>query len=106
VEVIKTEEKGSDVSLATYVVLDACRQDCDVIVVISNDSDLAEPLRIVRDELGIMTVVVNPQPAAQRSRNIAADVFKQLRASTLAARQLPAKITDQAGRVIQKPAAW
>jgi hypothetical protein len=31
-EVIKTEEKGSDVNLATYLMLDACRRDCDVVV--------------------------------------------------------------------------
>src|SRR6266540_5275919 len=44
VEVIKTEEKGSDVNLATYLLLDAFRQDCQAAVVISNDSDLKEPI--------------------------------------------------------------
>jgi hypothetical protein len=37
--VIKTEEKGSDVNLATYLLLDAFKQDCEAAVVISNDSD-------------------------------------------------------------------
>src|SRR5713226_6420416 len=36
VEVYKTEEKGSDVNLATYLLLDAFRQDCDLAVVVSN----------------------------------------------------------------------
>ncbi len=44
VEVVKTEEKGSDVNLATYLLLDAFRRRCDSAVVISNDSDLAEPI--------------------------------------------------------------
>jgi hypothetical protein len=35
VEVIKTEEKGSDVNLATYLLLDAFRRDCDTAIVIS-----------------------------------------------------------------------
>jgi hypothetical protein len=42
VKVYKTEEKGSDVNLATYLLLDAFQQDCDLAVVISNDSDLEE----------------------------------------------------------------
>ena len=64
VEVIKTEEKGSDVNLATYLLLDAFRKRCDTAVVISNDSDLAEPIRVVEDELGIRVGIVNPHPAA------------------------------------------
>jgi hypothetical protein len=41
VEVIKTEEKGGDVNLATYLLVDAFRKDSDAAVVISNDSDRA-----------------------------------------------------------------
>jgi hypothetical protein len=33
VQVIKTAEKGSGVNLASYMILDACRQDCDLAVV-------------------------------------------------------------------------
>jgi NYN domain len=44
----KTEEKGSDVALATYLILDACRGDCETAVLITNDSDLREPLRVAR----------------------------------------------------------
>lgn len=106
VEIIKTEEKGSDVSLATYLMLDACRGDCDTAVLITNDSDLREPLRIVRDELGLTTGVINPHPAARRSRALQATFFKQLRPSALASSQLPSQITDSAGRKINKPIGW
>jgi len=34
VEVVKTDEKGSDVNLATYMLLDAFQHDCTVAVVI------------------------------------------------------------------------
>jgi hypothetical protein len=37
VEVVKTEEKGSDVNLATFLLLDAFKRGCEVAVVISND---------------------------------------------------------------------
>src|SRR5262249_61896326 len=59
-EIIKTEEKGSDVALATYLMLDACQGDCDTAVLVTNDSDLREPLRLVREELGLRTGVINP----------------------------------------------
>ncbi len=105
-EIIKTEEKGSDVSLATYMMLDACRGDCDTAVLITNDSDLREPLRLVRDELGLTTGVINPHAAARRSRALQATFFKQLRPTALAASQLPPQITDSAGRKISKPTGW
>ena len=53
VEVIKTEEKGSDVNLASLLLLDGFNRDCDIVVIISNDSDLREPVRIARRELGL-----------------------------------------------------
>jgi hypothetical protein len=43
VQVIKTEEKESDVALATYLIVNVCRRDCDTVVLITNDSDLREP---------------------------------------------------------------
>lgn len=46
-EVIRTEEKGSDVNIAAHLIHDAHTGKYDVGVLISNDSDLAEPLRII-----------------------------------------------------------
>jgi hypothetical protein len=43
--VIKTEEKGSDVNLATHLLHDAHMGRFDVAGVISNDSDLLEPIK-------------------------------------------------------------
>jgi uncharacterized LabA/DUF88 family protein len=105
-EIIKTEEKGSDVALATYLMLDACRGDCDTAVLITNDSDLREPLRLARDELGLTTGVINPHDASKRSRALQATFFKQLRATALASSQLPVQIIDASGRKITKPADW
>lgn len=106
VEVIKTEEKGSDVNLATCLLADAFRQDCQAAVVITNDSDLAEPIRVVRHELGLPVGVVNPGDPRKRSRALQ-DVtfFKQLRPSTLPRCQLPDELTDRHG-TIRKPDRW
>ena len=48
VSIVKTEEKGSDVNLASYLLCDAFRNRFDVAAVLSNDTDLVEPVRIVR----------------------------------------------------------
>lgn len=106
VEVIKTEEKGSDVNLATYLLADAFRQDCQAAVVITNNSDLAEPIRVVRHELGLPVGIVNPGDPRKRSRALL-DVtfFKQLRRSILPRRQLPDELTDKHG-TIRKPDRW
>lgn len=105
VEVIKTEEKGSDVNLATYLLLDAFQDRCDTAVVISNDSDLAVPIRVAEQELGIRVGIVNPHPAKRRSRVLRSTFFKQLRASTLAACQLPLVLEDAQGQ-IRRPKGW
>jgi hypothetical protein len=105
VEVIKTEEKGSDVNLATCLLMDAFRRDCEASVFVSNDSDLKEPIAVVRRDLGLVMGVINPHPPARRSRALQADFFKQLRAGALARSQFPDLIEDAAGK-IHKPADW
>jgi hypothetical protein len=52
VGVIKTEEKGSDVNLASFLLMDGFRRDYEVAIVLSNDSDLMLPIQIVTQELG------------------------------------------------------
>jgi len=48
----KAEEKGSDVNLASHLVRDAFMNLFDVAVVVTNDTDLIEPIKIVRDDVG------------------------------------------------------
>jgi uncharacterized LabA/DUF88 family protein len=107
VEVFKTEEKGSDVNLASWLLLDVFREACDTVVVISNDSDLAEPVRIARHELGATVGVINPHPTSNRSRELSRDAnfFKQIRASALAACQFTPTLVDKQGS-FRKPKGW
>lgn len=60
VEVDDVEEKGSDVNLATYLLIDGYENDYEKAAIISNDSDLALPIRMVRDRLHLPIIVVNP----------------------------------------------
>jgi hypothetical protein len=105
VEVVKTEEKGSDVNLATYLLVDAFNGDCEVAVVISNDSDLKEPVEIAQSAFGIPVGVVNPHPANRRSRALRPTFFKQIRQAPLAACQFAGTFTDANG-TFTKPASW
>lgn len=107
-EVLRTEEKGSDVNLATYLLADAFRRDADAFVIVSNDSDLTEPMRIVCHELGMVVGILNPQPPHKRSRALLScrpTFFKQIRAGALSASQFPPTLRDAAG-TITKPAGW
>jgi hypothetical protein len=106
VEVIKTEEKGSDVNLATYLLADAFRADAGTLVVVSNDSDLLEPIRLVSEELGYRLGILNPHPNVSRALQRTRPSFtKQIRRGVLAASQFPEKLSDAQG-TITKPATW
>ena len=62
----KTEEKGSDVNLGINLVNDAHKGEFDVAIIISNDSDLAGGLRIVKNELGKLVEILNPYPKTNK----------------------------------------
>jgi hypothetical protein len=58
VSVARREEKGSDVNVATHLLIDIFEQRIDAAVVISNDSDLALPVRYARQR--VCVGLVNP----------------------------------------------
>lgn len=105
VEVLKTEEKGSDVNLGSHLLLDAFRKDCNVAIVISNDADLKEPVAMARGELGLVVGIVNPHHPKKRSFDLQGNFFKQLRAGPVAGAQFPDQLSDANG-TFRKPAAW
>jgi uncharacterized LabA/DUF88 family protein len=104
--VIRTEEKGSDVNLAVHMVNDASKNLYDCAVVVSNDSDLAEALRIVRYEWKKHVVLLTPpRYRDSRSKQIkaAANFCRTIKHDEIAASQLPDLIP---GSNIHKPAKW
>ena len=113
----KTEEKGSDVNLASYLLLDGFNKEYEAAVVITNDSDLAEPIRLVRKELQLRVVVLHPckaanlptgTPAGPVSVELQRSSSKSIiiRETSLAASQFPPLLQDASGKTIRKPAAW
>ena len=105
VKVIKTEEKGSDVNLASHLLRDAFVDDFDIAVVVSNDSDLLEPIRIVQSEFRKPVGVLNPQKHPSMVLKKEAKFFKSIRKSALARCQFPPELKD-AGGTFKKPADW
>jgi hypothetical protein len=103
--VMKTEEKGSDVNLATHLLHDAHMGRFDVAVVVSNDSDLLEPIKIVRNVLGKQVGILNPHPRPSRALLPHIDFIKQIRGGALGASQFPATMRDAHG-TFTKPPTW
>jgi hypothetical protein len=108
VQVIKTEEKGSDVNLACHLVADAFERRCEAAFVISNDSDLLEPIRIARQKLGLVVGLATPFRPPGRPANVLineVDSRRPIRAGTLAKSQFPPVLTDAVG-TFSKPPTW
>ena len=106
VPVWNTEEKGSDVNLATHLLWDGVKEEYDIAIVVSNDSDLAEPVNIVKNELGKRIIILNPhreRPSAELQK--IADQFIDIRARHLVGSQFPAILTDGRGE-FEKPSTW
>ena len=107
VRIRDTEEKGSDVNLATRLLVDGFTGDYQQAVVVSNDSDLAAPIRYVSHDLGLRVVVVNPDSQTSTHNDLvqSATYVRRLWKSHLRNNQLPPTLTDAHG-MITKPAAW
>ena len=103
-QVMKTEEKGSDVNLALHLLNDAWLNRYECAVVVSNDSDLAEALKLVKTQHKKMIGLVTPNkthPSKELMKY--ADFNKRVRKGVLAKSQLPNPIP---GTTIHKPTAW
>lgn len=105
VKVLKTEEKGSDVNLATHLLHDAHLNRFDIAIVISNDSDLLCPIKVVRAELRKQVGILNPHTKPSKALLPHIDFIKQIRPGALQASQLPSSLRDTKGP-ITKPPGW
>jgi len=103
-EVHTMEEKGSDVNLAAHLLNDAWKDVFEAAAVVSNDTDLIEPIRMVAVDMGKTVFVVCPGKweAAPQLRNVATHV-RHIRRAMLQAAQFPDQIP---GTTIRKPGSW
>jgi hypothetical protein len=99
----KTEEKGSDVNLSSHLVRDAFQGKFDAAAVLSNDTDLVEPIRIVTQEIGLPVGLLCPVPKPATSLAQVASFIRHIRPQHLATSQFPDSIP---GTSITRPASW
>ncbi|MCY3914066.1 MAG: NYN domain-containing protein [Chloroflexi bacterium] len=102
-----SEEKGSDVNLATRLLVDGFNAEYEQAVVISNDADFSGAIRYVRDDLGLRVTLVNPDSKSASPRELAnaATYVRRLWKSHLRRSQFPDTLRDEVG-IITKPAGW
>ncbi len=115
IKIFKTEEKGSDVNLASHLLMDGFLNRYDCAIVMSGDSDLVSPIRMVRDELKKPVGVLNPQRLSgtgcqPRRKNAgllrACSFYREgVTWAQLQAAQFPDTLTDSQGS-FHKPLSW
>ncbi len=105
ISVIVRNEKGSDVNLALRLLHDAHMGRFERAIVISGDSDLVEPIRIIVREIGKAVWVRNPRDVESRELEGVATDYSRIRPSVLAAAQLANPVTDGVKKY-HKPAEW
>jgi uncharacterized LabA/DUF88 family protein len=106
VEVMKTEEKGSDVNLAVDLLNDAWMNSYECAVVVSNDGDLAGAMRLVKKQ-GKRIVVLAPGDPSTRPHSVQLTKWSHkitsIPLAAIAGSQLPNPIPNT---TIHKPKAW
>lgn len=116
IEVFRTDEKGSDVNLGAHLLMDGFQNRYDAAVVITGDSDLITPIKMVRDELHKTVIVVNPQLLADHPdgrdkrpsaglRRVATIYRDRVTRDQLFLAQFHNTLTDEKG-TFTKPMSW
>lgn len=112
IEYWKVEEKGSDVNLSARLVADAFQNRYDCAVLVTNDGDMAEAVRIATGEAGKTVGAIVPiyHPSAdRRPRRVSGELrrnvhfIRELRLATIRRAQLPSPIP---GTRLYKPPHW
>ncbi|WP_122232762.1 NYN domain-containing protein [Pseudomonas syringae] len=105
VSVVKVEEKGSDVNLGVHLVRDALLKRMEHAVVITNDTDLCEPLRIVVEDAGLPLTLLSPVPKPAKNLERLATYVRHLE-PYLGVSQFPDPVVASDGKLLAKPANW
>lgn len=107
VEVHDTEEKGSDVNLASHLLNDGFNNRFDIALIITQDTDLCEPIRMIKEDVGKIAGVLwagssNPGKHYRRVTSF----IKHVNPGALARCQFPSPVIGRGGVHIVKPSSW
>jgi hypothetical protein len=101
----KTEEKGSDVNLGVHLVRDAFTHGFDEAAVLTNDTDLVEPIRIVTREVGLPVTLLTPVSKPATSLVAVSSHVRHIQ-PYLGPCHFPDPVVLANGKKISKPAGW
>jgi hypothetical protein len=101
----KTEEKGSDVNLGSHLVRDAFQAKFDTAAVLTNDTDLVEPIRIVVQESRLPVILLTPVNQPAKSLTKIATEVRHI-GPYLGPSQFPDPVISATGARIHKPPSW
>ena len=101
----KTEEKRSDVNLATEMMADIYRDAADAFVLVSGDADLAAPLCFIRHVAKRQTLVFNPHDMVCEELRKYSSYFKIIPRDLPTKCELPEEVQTPC-RKIRRPPEW
>jgi len=102
VEVIASEEKGTDVNLAVHMVNDAWRDRYDCAILVTNDSDLVEAVKIVKEQKKIIGLI-KPRNRRSKKLEVHCNFHRYITPTHIKNSQLPGTIP---GANLHRPAEW
>ena len=106
VKVQKLEEKGTDVSIASHMVLDAAQSRSSMVVLISSDGDFAPTIQLIGERLTVATGLISPSQHITHPLKIAnPSLTKVIRIDALKSSQMPDFMEDSIG-TIRRPESW
>ncbi|MDI9348414.1 MAG: NYN domain-containing protein [Candidatus Symbiobacter sp.] len=102
-----TEEKGTDVNLASHLLHDGWQDNYDIALVMSQDTDFVLPLKLVKADLKKIIILgwLDQRQAAPQLRQVV-DHVRHITPNRLASAQFNDIITDSKGRLLLKPIRW
>ena len=105
VRVLKREEKGTDVNLASHLLVDAFENKYKGAVIVSNDSDLFTPMQMIKTKYNKKLFLISPYKRKSAKLCQIADYITGIRKSDLQKSQFPKTLTDNRGE-FKKPDEW
>lgn len=111
VDIWKLEEKLTDVQMALHIYRDAVKENCEQIVLVTNDSDIEPAAQLVKEDTNIILGVVIPRKfdtarsTSTKLRDISDWALIGVKDGQLASSQFPRSIPTKKKPII-KPDYW
>ncbi len=106
IQVRDTEEKGSDVNLAVHMLNDALTDAYDAALLLSQDTDLCESMKLVRHAGKVVGLVCLDQKQPNKRLAAHASFIRHVTDARLAASQFPDVVRLPSGKRLTKPSDW